>query len=127
MKPSTLLLTAAVVVSNVAGNYALSWGMKHAPANAGPIVSLAQPWVVAGIVLLIAWTAMRIRLLGQADLSYVLPITAIGYVLNAAAAAIFLHEQVSLGRWTGTLLIVAGAGLTAFTAPASVNVREPRE
>ena len=42
MKPSTLLLTAAVVVSNVAGNYALSWGMKHAPADAGPIVSLFE-------------------------------------------------------------------------------------
>lgn len=126
MKPSALLLTAAVVVSNVAGNYALSWGMKHAPASAGPITSLAQPWVAAGIVLLITWTAMRIRLLGKADLSYVLPITAIGYVLNAAVAAIFLHEQVTLMRWAGTLLIVAGAGFTAFTAPATAT-QEPRQ
>ena len=125
MKPSTLLLTAAVVVSNVAGNYALSWGMKHAPATAGPIVSLFEPWVAAGIVLLIAWTLMRIQLLGKADLSYVLPITAIGYVLNAAIAATFLHEHVSLQRWAGTLLIVAGAGLTAFTPPAS-STQEPR-
>ena len=126
MKPSTLLLTAAVVVSNVAGNYALSWGMKHAPADAGPIVSLFEPWVAAGIVLLIAWTLMRIQLLGKADLSYVLPITAIGYVLNAAIAAAFLHEQVSMQRWAGTLLIVAGAGLTAFTPPAS-STQEPRQ
>ena len=126
MKASTLLLTAAVVVSNVAGNYALSWGMKHAPANAGPIVSLFEPWVIAGIVLLIAWTLMRIRLLGLADLSYVLPITAIGYVLNAAIAAAFLHEQVSAQRWAGTLLIVAGAGLTAFTPPASTTQERPR-
>lgn len=124
MKPSTLLLTAAVVVSNVAGNYALSWGMKHAPANAGPIVSLFEPWVIAGIVLLISWTLMRIQLLGKADLSYVLPITAVGYVLNAAIAAAFLHEQVSAQRWAGTLLIVAGAGLTAFTPPAS-STQEP--
>lgn len=126
MKASTLLLTAAVVVSNVAGNYALSWGMKHAPANTGPIVSLLEPWVIAGIVLLIAWTLMRIRLLGLADLSYVLPITAIGYVLNAAIAAAFLHEQVSAQRWAGTLLIVAGAGLTAFTPPASTTQERPR-
>lgn len=125
MKPSTLLLTAAVVVSNVAGNYALSWGMKHAPADAGPIVSLFEPWVIAGIVLLISWTLMRIQLLGMADLSYVLPITAIGYVLNAAIAAAFLHEHISPRRWVGTLLIVAGAGLTAFTPPASAN-QEPK-
>jgi len=125
VKPSTLLLTAAVVVSNVAGNYALSWGMKHAPADAGPIVSLFEPWVIAGIVLLISWTLMRIQLLGMADLSYVLPITAIGYVLNAAIAAAFLHEHISPRRWVGTLLIVAGAGLTAFTPPASAN-QEPK-
>jgi uncharacterized membrane protein len=124
VRPSTLLLTAAVVVSNVAGNYALSWGMKHAPANAGPIVSLFEPWVIAGIVLLISWTLMRIQLLGKADLSYVLPITAIGYVLNAAIAAALLNEQVSAQRWAGTLLIVAGAGLTAFTPPASSD-QEP--
>lgn len=125
MKPSTLLLTAAVVVSNVAGNYALSWGMKHAPPDAGPIVSLLEPWVIAGIVLLISWTLMRIRLLGLADLSYVLPITAVGYVLNAALAAVFLREQISLARWAGTLLIVAGAGLTAFTPPASERPERP--
>ncbi len=120
MKPATLLLTAAVVLANVIGNFALSWGMKHAPADAGIFASLIEPAVVAGIVLLIVWTLLRIRLLGLADLSYVLPITAVGYVLNAAMGAVFLHEQISLSRWSGTILIVAGAALTATTsAPES--------
>jgi len=100
--------------------------MKHAPAGAGPVTSLFEPWVVAGIVLLITWTLMRIRLLGEADLSYVLPITAVGYVLNAAIAAVFMHEVVSAQRWAGTLLIVAGAGLTAFTPPASTKQESSR-
>jgi len=125
MRPATILLTAAVVVSNVLGNFALGWGMKHAPAGAGPILSLIEPFVLLGIGLLIAWTLLRIKLLGLADLSYVLPITAVGYVLNAVMGAVFLHEHVSTQRWAGTLLIVAGAALTATTGGADLPVREP--
>lgn len=117
MRPATLLLTAVVVVANVAGNFALGWGMKHAPSSATPISALLEPFVMIGIVLLIVWTLLRIKLLELADLSYVLPITAVGYVLNAVMGALFLHEQVSAQRWAGTLLIVAGAALTATTAP----------
>ncbi len=115
MKPTTAALTVAVIVANVAGNFALSWAMKHAPASAGPIVSLFAPWAVVGIALLIAWALMRIRLLGLADLSFVLPVTAIGYVLNAVVGAVWLGEHVSAQRWAGTLLIMAGAALTSMT------------
>ena len=119
MKPATVLLTAAVVVLNVLGNFALGWGMKHAPASAGPILSLLQPFVILGIVLLIAWTLLRIRLLGRADLSYVVPVTAVGYVLSAVMGAAFMNEHVSLQRWSGTLLIFAGAALTGLTPTAT--------
>jgi drug/metabolite transporter (DMT)-like permease len=119
MRPKTLLLAAVVVVANVAGNFALGWGMKHAPASATPISALLEPVVMVGIVLLIVWTLLRIKLLELADLSYVLPITAVGYVFNAIMGALFLHEQVSMQRWAGTLLIVAGAALTATTSPGS--------
>lgn len=125
MKPATLLLTAAVVVLNVLGNFALGWGMKHAPAGAGPILSLLQPFVILGIVMLIAWTLLRIRLLGLADLSFVLPVTAVGYVLSAVMGAAFLHEHVSLQRWSGTLLIFAGAALTGLT-PSATRQEEPK-
>ncbi|MGC4056352.1 MAG: hypothetical protein QM757_46740 [Paludibaculum sp.] len=125
MKPATLLLTAAVVVLNVLGNFALGWGMKHAPANAGPILSLLQPFVILGIVMLIAWTLLRIKLLGQADLSYVLPITAIGYVLSAVMGAAFMNEHVSLQRWSGTVLIFAGAALTGLTPAATDEDAKP--
>ena len=117
MRPATILLTVAVIFANVIGNFALGWGMKHAPLDAGPVTSLLEPFVLLGIVLLIVWTLLRIRLLGLADLSYVLPITAVGYVLNAVMGAVFLHESVSPQRWAGTLLIVAGAALTSTTAP----------
>jgi drug/metabolite transporter (DMT)-like permease len=93
--------------------------MKHAPASATPISALLEPFVMVGIVLLIVWTLLRMKLLELADLSFVLPITAVGYVLNAVMGAVFLHEHVSLQRWAGTLLIVAGAALTATTGPGA--------
>ncbi len=119
MKASTLLLTATVIVLNVLGNAALGYGMKHAPASAGPILSLLEPWVLAGIALLILWTLLRMKLLGMADLSYVLPVTAVGYVLNAVMGAAFFAEHISPSRWAGTILIVSGAVLTGLTHPGS--------
>lgn len=119
MRRSTLPLLAAVILSNVAGNFVLALGMKSATPGAGPVAALWHPLVIAGIALLICWTLLRMKLLGLADLSYVLPVTAVGYVLNALAGAVFLHEHVSAQRWAGTLLIVAGAALTARTAAAA--------
>ncbi len=98
-----------MVASNVLGNFALSVGMKQATGNL--VSALLQPWVLAGIGLLIFWTLARMALLSWADLSYVLPTTAVGYVLNALLGRYFLGETVTSERWMGTLLIVGGAAL----------------
>lgn len=118
MRLKILILAAIVVLLNTAGNFYVGLGMKRAPADMSPIVSLVQPWVLLGIFLLIVWTLLRMKLLEWADLSFVLPVTAVGYVLNAITGAVFLHEQVSPLRWTGTALIMAGAILTGLTQPA---------
>jgi uncharacterized membrane protein len=123
MRPALFLLTTAVVLSSVLGNFALAWGMKHLAQDTGVLLSLLQPFVLLGICLLIFWTILRLRLFSLADLSYVLPITAIGYVLNALMGALFLHENISPLRWTGTILIVAGAALTSLTPPAGEERR----
>lgn len=112
MRSSTLFLVPTVIVSGVLGNFALAWGMKHAAPGAGPILSLLHPAVIAGIVLLIVWTLLRMKLLSFADLTYVLPVTSVGYVLNALLGAAFLSETISPARWAGTILIMAGAALT---------------
>jgi len=115
------LLTAFVVAANVIGNFALSWGMKHpmgwAFTGIGPIDALLSPWVIAGIVLLAVWTLSRVTLLSWADLSYVLPVTSVGYVLNALIGYAFLGEQISWQRWLGTALILSGTLFTAATPP----------
>lgn len=106
----TPFLVVVVVVTNVLGNFCLSWGMKHRVA----------PWVLAGVTLLVLWVLSRVTLLSRADLSYVLPVTSIGYVLNAVMGFIFLGERISGERWTGTLLIVAGTALVGLTTPRGI-------
>ncbi len=115
------LLTAFVVTANVLGNFALSWGMKHptglAPTSIEPIDALLSPWVLLGILLLAVWTVSRVTLLSWADLSFVLPVTSIGYVLNAVIGFAVLGEQISWLRWIGTAFILSGTILTAATPP----------
>lgn len=125
MNARALWHTAGVVLLNAAGNFALSVGMKRAAAAAGPIVALLEPAAMAGIVLLIAWMLLRLRLLEIADLSFVLPITAVGYILNAAMGAAFLGEHVSLARWAGAALITGGAALTSMTPAAGGASQSP--
>jgi uncharacterized membrane protein len=111
----TVLLIIVVILTNVTGNLALSTGMKGSTAS--PLAALLNPYVAAGIVLLILWTLARMALLSRADLSYVLPVTALGYVLNAVAGRYLLAESITLQRWTGTVLIVLGAALAGSTKP----------
>lgn len=125
MNARALWHTAGVVLLNAAGNFALSVGMKRAAAAAGPIVALLEPAAMAGIVLLIAWMLLRLRLLQIVDLSFVLPITAVGYILNAAMGAAFLGEHVSLARWAGAALITGGAALTSMTPAGQGAAGDP--
>ncbi len=58
--------------------------------------------------------------LSFADLTFVLPATAIGYVIMALLSIFWLHEHVSLQRWAGIVLIIVGVGLSpeAHRAPS---------
>ena len=116
----TWLLTGVVILANVLGNFSLSWGMKHTPEELSAIglaKTIFTPFVLLGIGLLVLWLLTRLTLLSWADLTFVLPVTAVGYVLTAAIGKFFLHEDVSWQRWAGTLLIVAGTALVGSTQP----------
>lgn len=115
------MLTGAVILLNVSGNFVLSRGLKQAETlSSSPFDYLRimlNPGVLAGVLLLTFWMLSRLVLLSWADLSFVLPVTSLGYVLSVAAAAAWLGEQVSTARWTGTLMIVAGTILVGLTSP----------
>ena len=60
-----------------------------------------SPWVLLGTTLLIFWLLSRMTLLGWADLSYVLPVTSIGYVLSAILGKILLRRANFLAALAG--------------------------
>ncbi|MBI3681684.1 MAG: EamA family transporter [Acidobacteria bacterium] len=108
----TALVTLVVILANVSGNLFLTLGMKSA-------AGIFSPWVFTGVLVLIGWTLSRMTLLSWADLSFVLPVTAIGYPLNALMGQWLLNEQVTGQRWLGTAFIVAGAILVGLTMPST--------
>jgi uncharacterized membrane protein len=117
----TRLFTVIVVLTNVLGNTALTAGMKKMGSlDSSPLSylkAILSPWVLLGITLLILWMLSRMTLLSWADLSYVLPVTSFGYILQALIGKFFFAEQISGWRWSGTLLIVAGIVLVGLTSP----------
>ena len=103
------------------GNLSLAWGTKHFPQvlSLNPAVYLravVDPFVALGIAMLILSLLTRMALLSLADLSFVLPVTAIGYVLATLFGQVFLHEAVTMQQWLGSVLIFMGTGLVGTTA-----------
>lgn len=120
----TRLVAVIVILSNVLGNFFLSRGMRSGETPDFFLAVLLNPWVMLGISLLILWMLSRMTLLSWADLTYVLPVTALGYVLTALMGKVFLGEHVSLGRWAGIALIVAGVSLVGGTPIRTTTARE---
>src|SRR5208282_2574304 len=77
------------------------------------IAAVFTPWIALGIALLIGFFASYLTALSWADLTFVLPATAFGYVIIALLARFWLHEAISLERWAGILLITLGVGFVA--------------
>jgi uncharacterized membrane protein len=112
------LVILAVVIFGSTGDAFLARGMKQV----GPIdvyhlfhvfSALANPWVLTGIVSLLAFMASYMTALSFADLTYVMPATAISYINMAAIAHFWLGEHISLLRWLGIVFIVVGVGVVA--------------
>jgi uncharacterized membrane protein len=113
-------LLSLVILLKPFSNLFLAWGMRSFPETLATdpvqyVRVIFDPLVAIGIGMQIIWLLMRMALLSVADLSYVLPVTAVGYVLSTLLARVFLHEQVSIERWLGTLVIFAGTALVSVT------------
>jgi uncharacterized membrane protein len=115
LKWKTRLFAAIVVLSNAIGNFSLARGMRALTISPESPLAFIQaiftPWVALGVTLLILWLLSRMALLSWADLSYVLPVTSLGYVANVIMGHYFLNERITPQRWAGTLLIMAGTAL----------------
>jgi drug/metabolite transporter (DMT)-like permease len=123
LRLKTWIFTAIVVFSNPFGNFFLKRGLPASAELSSPleyIGALFQPWVALGVLLLVVWQLARMALLSWADLSYVLPVTSVGYVVVALIGRLLLHETITGWRWAGVVLIVAGVALVGGSAPSTV-------
>ena len=114
-----------VVIANAAGNVVLGHGMRQV----GPVASyspveligaclraMSNPWVIAGVLVLMTFFAAHTLVLSWADLSYVLLVTSIGYPLVVLLSWWLLGEAVTPQRWAGTILITVGVMLVGGTS-----------
>ena len=136
------LVLFAVAVFAACGDVCLARGMKDFGAVTSAnwnhlLASLWNPWVVTGICLLLLFLSSYLTALSWADLTYVLPATAISYVLMALLGKFFLHENVTRlalagnradhgGRWLRSRWTSANAGSTstlhrAFSRPRTAR------
>jgi len=124
---SQFLILAFVSVSVPLGDASLSHGMTSLPAISlvHPLTLIAAvftPWIAIGILLLIGYFASYLTALSWADLTYVMPATALGNVFVALLAHFWLHETISPLRWMGVVLITVGVG---FVAQGPVSTTPP--
>lgn len=128
LRVKTWVFTVIVVLSNAFGDFFMKRGIPDSASLSTPLEYVAvlfQPWVALGVVLLIVWQMSRMALLSWADLSYVLPVTSIGYVVVALIGKLLLHEDISGRRWAGIVLIMAGVALVGSgTAVSTVERTE---
>jgi drug/metabolite transporter (DMT)-like permease len=138
MKTAAVLIIA--IVAQAAGNVFLTRGMKAIATNAsrdggGLMNTVSQslhaawqamqnPEVWLGTLLLIVFFALYAAALSWADLSFVLPATAFGYVLNVAAGHYFLNEEVTRARWLGSLVIMLGVVFVSRSGERTTVVEE---
>jgi drug/metabolite transporter (DMT)-like permease len=138
MKTAAVLIIA--IVAQAAGNVFLTRGMKTVAATASggdgglmntisqslhvALRAMQSPEVWIGTLLLIVFFALYSAALSWADLSFVLPATAFGYVLNVAAGHYFLNEDVTKARWIGSLIITLGVVFVSRSGERTTPVQE---
>ena len=130
VKFKKIFIYLAIACCNGTGDVLLKRGMD----NLGEIHlnhwthifnAFIDPWIILGILFLAGFFYSYLTALSWADLTFVLPATAFGYVVTAFLSRVFLHETVSPWRWAGVLLITCGVGLVA--RGPSLTERHPKD
>ncbi|MEP6756299.1 MAG: EamA family transporter [Chthonomonadales bacterium] len=110
-----LLATACVSV----GETLFSAGMKQidqAGASGFGLIGAAikTPAAMGGLALMCTYFGLYAICLSKADISFVLPFTALSYLFVAIMAHFALKETVTPTRWAGAIIIVLGVCVVAF-------------
>lgn len=118
-----LILVVATIIE-ACGVVFLSRGLKEIQGAREITVSevarvvkmgVVNPSILLGVALEAVFFGVLLYLLSSQDVSFVWPMTSIGFIVTTLAAQLILHEKVGGLRWAGVLLITAGAFLTSYS------------
>lgn len=100
------------VVSVSVGETLLAKGMKASTSVTGSIwvqfLGVLNRYTLTGSMLMMFFFWLYAYSLRRSDLSFVLPITAISYLLGTLLAKYYLGETVTATRWLGVAIITVG-------------------
>lgn len=132
----TFLILFIAICAQSLGDVFLTRGMKSIgeidTLNAIELMQIGvkvftTPYIWLGIVILGIFFGLYLIALSWADLSYVLPVTAFGYVLNAIMSWQLLGERISTARWLGTIIICAGVALVSGTEQRTTRTTDRQD
>ena len=115
-----IILFLLVVCAGTSGELCVSRAMKTVgevtkfhPAVLLPIIirSLRLKWMWLGLALMTTAFFSLLWLLSLANVSLVVPVTALSYAVGTVGGKVFLHERVTLKRWVGVVLVTVGVTL----------------
>jgi drug/metabolite transporter (DMT)-like permease len=116
----TFVFLAMVVLSGTGGDIAMTHGMKRigevkdfSPRAVLGVLGRAfrLGWFWLGIALMALAFFSLLALLTWADVSFVVPATALNYVVGALGAKILLGERLGRSRWAAILLVTLGVAV----------------
>lgn len=119
------LVLALVSVCAPLGDTCLARGMTAIPAISimhpvNLVAAVFTPWIAVGIVLLIGFFSSYLNALSWADLTFVMPATALGNVIVELLSRFWLHEAISVERWAGVAMVTIGVSFVA-QGPSSTH------
>ncbi|HYE31718.1 MAG TPA: hypothetical protein VEH27_09835 [Methylomirabilota bacterium] len=119
-----IIILVVALIFEAIGVVFLSKGLKQIgqpdQINVASVMRLVvkgatNPNVLVGVFFEALFFSGLLILMSKGDVSFIWPLTSLGYFLTTLAARMFLHEQVSPLRWAGVLLIVGGAALISWS------------
>lgn len=129
VRAKTFSLVVLMVLCSSLGDIFLKLGMKKIgavdltpealAATFRATVTSGMIWL--GILCLLASFVIYLMVLSWADYSYIMPSTTFGYAVVALLGVLILHENVTVPRWIGVIVICCGVGLVSRTEPRTTK------
>lgn len=118
------ILFVLIIVVGTAGELCLGRAMKETgelerfrPAAALRLLgrALLVKWIWIGVAMMATAFFSLLMLLSFESVSYVVPVTALSYLVGALGGIFFLGEKVSWQRWVGIGLVCVGVTIVVAT------------